>query len=79
MGRRRTKYDVHYGLNKTQGKPINVDMNQPYIDNNQGKYSDVFSIYQDAVQVPAFPPRPNRPRRGRPRLRPRREFLNLTS
>ena len=25
-----------------------------HIDNNQEKYNDVFSIYQDAVQVPSF-------------------------
>ncbi|MEE1296744.1 MAG: S-layer homology domain-containing protein [Bifidobacterium sp.] len=50
-----------YGTNKNYGTPINVDMNQLFVGahigvNVMGQCGDAntFSVYQDAVQVPAF-------------------------
>lgn len=60
------KQEAEYALNKNYGKPINIDMNQLFIgahvdyeENYEGKkYTDYFSVYDGAVQVPSFTTKP---------------------
>ncbi|RYQ10972.1 internalin [Bifidobacterium pseudolongum subsp. globosum] len=60
------KGERKYALNKNYGKPINIDMNQLFVGahvdyekNYEGKkYTDYFSVYDGAVQVPSFTTKP---------------------